>query len=67
MMGSTNSPEDGGAVAASIFITVAVYAVSVTETVCGMAVDVNQAFLVFCGLQALLHIRQSRRGAISLN
>ncbi|ERF69128.1 hypothetical protein EPUS_01084 [Endocarpon pusillum Z07020] len=51
MMGSTSSPEDGGAVAASIFIAVAVYA----------------AFLVFCGFQALLHIRHSRRGTISLN
>lgn len=28
MMGSTKSPEDGGAVAASIFVAVAVYAVS---------------------------------------
>jgi hypothetical protein len=28
MMGSTKSPEDGGAVAASIFVVVAVYAVS---------------------------------------
>ncbi len=31
MMGSTKSPEDGGAVAASIFVAVAVYAVSTTE------------------------------------
>jgi hypothetical protein len=28
MMGSTKSPDDGGAVAASIFVAVAVYAVS---------------------------------------
>ena len=33
MMGSTNSPEDGGAVAASIFIAVAVYAVSAMNVV----------------------------------
>lgn len=26
-----------------------------------------QVFLVFCGLQAYLHVRQSRRGAIALN
>jgi hypothetical protein len=31
MMGSTKSPEDGGAVAASIFIAVAVYAVSTMD------------------------------------
>lgn len=27
----------------------------------------NQVFLVFCGLQAILHYRASKRGAISLN
>lgn len=26
-----------------------------------------QGFFVFCGLQAFLHIRESRRGAISLS
>jgi len=50
VMGSTDDPEDGGAVAVSIFIAVAVYAV----------------FLIFCGLQAYLNIRASRKGAISL-
>ncbi|KIW25110.1 uncharacterized protein PV07_10775 [Cladophialophora immunda] len=50
MMGMEEDPEDGGAVAASIFIAVAVYA----------------GFLVFCGFQAWLHVRASRRGAISL-
>ncbi len=33
MMGSTKDPEDGGAVAASIFIAVAVYAVSAMRVV----------------------------------
>jgi ribonuclease kappa len=50
MMGMEDDPEDGAAVAASIFIAVAVYA----------------GFFVFCGLQAWLNIRASRRGAISL-
>ena len=67
MMGSTSSPEDGGAVAATIFIAVAVYAVSSTEAIYEMGADLTKVFLAFCGLQALLHIRQSRRGAISLN
>ncbi|KAJ9196350.1 hypothetical protein DTO166G4_543 [Paecilomyces variotii] len=48
--GSENDPEDGPAVAASIFTAVIVYA----------------AFFVFCGFQAYLHLRSSRRGAISL-
>jgi len=51
MTGSTNDPSDPKAVAGSIFAAVIVYAV----------------FLVFCGFQALLHKRQSGRGAISLN
>lgn len=33
MMGSTKDPEDGGAVSASIFIAVAVYAVSAIKVV----------------------------------
>ncbi|EEH46112.2 uncharacterized protein PADG_02262 [Paracoccidioides brasiliensis Pb18] len=49
--GSTKDPENGPAVAASIFTAVAVYAF----------------FMVFCGIQAFLHVRSSRRGAISLN
>ncbi|KAF2151348.1 hypothetical protein K461DRAFT_280137 [Myriangium duriaei CBS 260.36] len=51
MMGSDKDPEDGGAVAGAVFGAVAVYA----------------AFLVFCGLQALLHYRDSRRGQIALS
>ena len=51
MMGSTEDPKDGGAVAAAVFGAVAIYG----------------AFLIFCGIQALLHMRESRRGAISLS
>ncbi|KAL5342980.1 hypothetical protein BJX70DRAFT_355331, partial [Aspergillus crustosus] len=50
LTGSEGEPEDGGAVAASIFTAVIVYA----------------GFFVFCGFQAYLHIRASRGGAISL-
>ncbi|KAJ5908219.1 hypothetical protein N7495_000901 [Penicillium taxi] len=49
--GAEEDPEDGPAVAASIYIAVIVYA----------------GFFVFCGLQAYLHVRGSRGGAISLN
>ncbi|KAF2490402.1 hypothetical protein BU16DRAFT_530895 [Lophium mytilinum] len=51
MMGSTKDPEDGSAVAAAVFGAVAIYA----------------AFVIFCGSQAWLHMRESRRGAISLS
>ncbi|KAI9805135.1 MAG: hypothetical protein M1825_000969 [Sarcosagium campestre] len=51
MMGSTNDPANGGAVAGTVFTAVIVYAV----------------FLAFCGLQAFLHFQQSKRGAITLN
>ncbi|KAG6023215.1 hypothetical protein E4U19_004511 [Claviceps sp. Clav32 group G5] len=44
------SPEQGKAVAGTIFTAVLVYAV----------------FLVFCGFQGLLHVRENRRGAIAL-
>ncbi|KAF2756066.1 hypothetical protein EJ05DRAFT_502532 [Pseudovirgaria hyperparasitica] len=50
MMGSTDDPKDGAAVAGAVFGAVAVYG----------------AFLIFCASQGLLHIRESRRGAISL-
>ncbi|KAJ5722661.1 hypothetical protein N7488_000696 [Penicillium malachiteum] len=49
--GSEGEPEDGPAVAASIYVAVLVYA----------------GFLVFCGFQVFLHRRASRGGAISLN
>ncbi|KAF2114840.1 Six-hairpin glycosidase-like protein [Lophiotrema nucula] len=51
MMGSTGDPEDGGAVAGAVFGAVFIYI----------------GFFVFCGFQALLHYRESRRGAISLS
>jgi len=50
VMGKEGDPEDHAAVASAVFIAVAVYA----------------AFLVFCGFQAWLHVKASRRGAISL-
>ncbi|KAK9794538.1 putative Amino acid permease/ SLC12A domain-containing protein [Seiridium cardinale] len=43
-------PKVGGEVAGTIFIAVIVYA----------------GFLVFCGLQGMLHVKESRRGAIAL-
>ncbi|KAJ5955356.1 hypothetical protein N7501_009635 [Penicillium viridicatum] len=49
--GSKEEPEDGPAVAASIYTAVIVYA----------------GFFVFCGFQAYLHMRDSRGGAISLH
>ncbi|KAL3424827.1 hypothetical protein PVAG01_04108 [Phlyctema vagabunda] len=51
MMGSVDDPEDGPAVAATVFSAVIVYTV----------------FLAGCGFQAFLHIRDNRRGAISLS
>ncbi|EDN05342.1 conserved hypothetical protein [Histoplasma capsulatum var. duboisii H88] len=51
LTGSIDDPENGPAVAASIFTAAIVYAF----------------FMVFCGIQAFLHVRSSRRGAISLN
>ncbi|POS77081.1 hypothetical protein DHEL01_v204518 [Diaporthe helianthi] len=49
-VGGIDDPEDGGAVASTIFVAVFVYI----------------GFLVCCSLQGLLHMRESRRGAISL-
>ncbi|KAI1076728.1 hypothetical protein F5B20DRAFT_307773 [Whalleya microplaca] len=49
-VGGTDDPKDGQAVAGTIFTAVIIYAV----------------FLVFCGLQGLLHVRENRRGAIAL-
>ncbi|KAH7328718.1 hypothetical protein B0I35DRAFT_404043 [Stachybotrys elegans] len=49
-VGGTEDPSDGKAVSGTIFTAVIVYA----------------AFFVFCGLQGLLHVRESRRGAIAL-
>ncbi|KAF2128666.1 hypothetical protein P153DRAFT_292808 [Dothidotthia symphoricarpi CBS 119687] len=51
MMGTDQDPEDGAGVAGAVFGAVAIYL----------------GFFVFCGFQAFLHIRESRRGAISLS
>ncbi|KAF2679556.1 hypothetical protein K458DRAFT_313848 [Lentithecium fluviatile CBS 122367] len=51
VMGSKEDPEDGGAVAGAVFGAVFIYI----------------GFFVFCGFQALLHMRESRRGAITLS
>ncbi|KAF4962721.1 hypothetical protein FSARC_9282 [Fusarium sarcochroum] len=48
--GGVTDPDDGKAVSGTIFIAVLVYI----------------AFFIFCGLQGLLHARESRRGAIAL-
>ena len=67
MMGLEEDPEDHKAVAASIFIAVAVYGVRCSPLLLTLAhADTEQAFLLFCGSQAYLHVRASRRGAISL-
>ncbi|OAA62699.1 hypothetical protein SPI_04239 [Niveomyces insectorum RCEF 264] len=50
MVGGIDDPENGPEVAATIFVAVLIYA----------------GFLVFCGLQGLLHLRENRRGAIAL-
>ncbi|PVI03445.1 hypothetical protein DM02DRAFT_587820 [Periconia macrospinosa] len=51
MMGSEEDPKDGNAVAGAVFGAVFIYL----------------GFFVFCGFQALLHYRESRRGAIALS
>ncbi|EFX05715.1 hypothetical protein CMQ_3784 [Grosmannia clavigera kw1407] len=50
MVGGMKDPENGPEVAATIFVAVLVYA----------------GFLVFCGLQGMMHLRENRRGAIAL-
>ncbi|KAH6671294.1 hypothetical protein B0J14DRAFT_656273 [Halenospora varia] len=51
MMGSTEDPVDGAAVAGTVFSAVIVYIL----------------FLVGCSFQAYLHMRENRRGAITLS
>ncbi|KAH8725412.1 hypothetical protein GQ44DRAFT_615689 [Phaeosphaeriaceae sp. PMI808] len=51
VLGSEEDPKDGGAVAGAVFGAVFIYI----------------GFFVFCGFQAFLHLRESRRGAISLS
>ncbi|KAK3394078.1 hypothetical protein B0H63DRAFT_34865 [Podospora didyma] len=50
LVGGEEDPKNGPQVAATIFIAVMIYI----------------GFLIFCGIQGLLHMRESRRGSISL-
>lgn len=50
LVGGREDPKNGPAVASTIFVTVLIYA----------------GFLVFCGLQGMMHVREGRRGAIAL-
>ncbi|KAH7358839.1 hypothetical protein B0T11DRAFT_330585 [Plectosphaerella cucumerina] len=50
LVGGDGDPKDPSSVAATLFVAVIVYA----------------GFAVCCGLQGLLHVRESRRGAIAL-
>ncbi|OIW35155.1 hypothetical protein CONLIGDRAFT_676093 [Coniochaeta ligniaria NRRL 30616] len=50
MVGGEEDPANGHQVAVTVFIAVLIYA----------------GFLVFCGIQGVLHMRESRRGAIAL-
>ncbi|KAJ5164886.1 uncharacterized protein N7500_006716 [Penicillium coprophilum] len=78
--GSKDEPEDGPAVAASIYTAVIVYAVRHNPSLSSDGVVTrernwlltmrffgSQGFFVFCGFQAYLHMRDSRGGAISLH
>lgn len=51
LVGGEEDPEDGATVAATVFVAVLIYV----------------GFLVFCGLQGILHVRESRRGSIALS
>lgn len=80
LVGGEEDPEDGPAVAATVFTAVIIYAVSHDISTsrqlphngrAGMREDPAnvgcfQGFLVFCGFQGLLHLRENRRGAIAL-
>jgi ribonuclease kappa len=68
MLGGVEDPEDGNAVAGAVFGAVFIYIVCCTLD-CKIRAVANdsQGFFVFCGFQAFLHIRESRRGAISLS
>ncbi|KAK4132478.1 hypothetical protein BT67DRAFT_385328 [Trichocladium antarcticum] len=50
LVGGEEDPTNGPQVAATAFTAVIIYV----------------GFLVFCGLQGLLHLRENRRGAIAL-
>ena len=76
-MGGDEDPKDGSAVAGAVFGAVFIYIVSLSFLFCSLSGKLRvarslltgwaQGFFVFCGLQALLHMRESRRGAISLS
>lgn len=72
LVGGEEDPANGPEVAATIFIAVIIYAVrlrqeSISDARKGVAdISLPQGFLVFCGLQGLLHLRENRRGAIAL-
>jgi ribonuclease kappa len=67
-MGSEEDPKDGGAVAGAVFGAVFIYIVRLPCATAYMRdSDTIQGFFVFCGFQAFLHFRESRRGAISLS
>ena len=68
MLGGDEDPEEGGAVAGAVFGAVFIYIVcAIMAYSTGLSTNTAQGFFVFCGLQAFLHIRESRRGAISLS
>jgi hypothetical protein len=79
VMGHAEDPKDGNAVATAVFGAVAVYGVCyslslplATPKSCSLLpvlsfADTSKGFLIFCGSQAWLHIRESKRGAISLS
>ena len=71
LMGSDEDPEtkDAGAVAGAVFGAVFIYIVHLAHLIRERQSFNNtiQGFFVFCGLQAFLHMRESRRGAISLS
>ena len=68
MLGGIEDPEDGNAVAGAVFGAVFIYIVcDILGYLTGTVANDTQGFFLFCGLQAFLHIRESRRGAISLS
>ncbi|KAK3383766.1 hypothetical protein B0T24DRAFT_673603 [Lasiosphaeria ovina] len=50
LVGGDEDPENGHEVAKTLFVAIMIYI----------------GFIVFCGIQGLLHLRESRRGAIAL-
>lgn len=71
LVGSKDDPQDGPAVAATVFTAVIVYVVCTPPhgSNTGSSADTMllQVFLVGCSFQAYLHMREKRKGAISLS